>query len=134
LTANAVGGAPRSKRVQDHRLDVRRYHKQQDRYSFREHPSPFSDKTLANFFTTIKMASTPGEASKNFLVGGTMAFKSLLDPSFTYRNAASTDVRLTFDRIRREQRERRRQAELQEPERMGVRANASRADEVRVPN
>ena len=69
----------------------------------------------------------------NYLVGGTMAFKSLLDPSFTYRNAVSTDVRLTFDRIRRELRERRRQAEHQEPERMGVRANALRAGEARLP-
>ena len=34
-----------------------------------------------------------------------MAFKSLLDPTFTYRNAANTDVRLTFDRIRRELRD-----------------------------
>lgn len=32
-----------------------------------------------------------------------MAFKSLLDPTFTYRNAANTDVRLTFERARREQ-------------------------------
>ena len=34
-----------------------------------------------------------------------MAFKSLLDPTFTYRNAANTDVRLTFERARREQQE-----------------------------
>jgi hypothetical protein len=33
-----------------------------------------------------------------------MAFKSILDPSFKYRNSASTDVRKTFERIRREQR------------------------------
>jgi hypothetical protein len=32
-----------------------------------------------------------------------MAFKSLLDPTFTYRNSANTDVRLTFERVRREQ-------------------------------
>jgi hypothetical protein len=32
-----------------------------------------------------------------------MPFKSLLDPSFTYRNAANTDVRLTFERVKREQ-------------------------------
>jgi len=32
-----------------------------------------------------------------------MPFKSLLDPSFTYRSAANTDVRLTFERARREQ-------------------------------
>ena len=32
-----------------------------------------------------------------------MPCKSLLDPSFTYRNAANTDVRLTFERVRREQ-------------------------------
>jgi hypothetical protein len=61
-----------------------------------------------------------------------MAFKSLLDPSFTYRNAASTDVRLTFERIRREQRDRRRQAAQQEAEGMGVLANASRGDEARA--
>ena len=80
------------------------------------------------------MESTPGEASEELLGGGTMAFKSLLDPSFTYRNAASTDVRLTFDRIRREQRERekRRQAEQQQAERMGVLANAVRTDEARA--
>ena len=61
-----------------------------------------------------------------------MAFKSLLDPSFTYRNSASTDVRLTFDRIRREQREKRRQAEQQQAERIGVLANVSRTDEARA--
>jgi hypothetical protein len=33
-----------------------------------------------------------------------MAFKSILDSDFKYRNAASTDVRKTFERIRREQR------------------------------
>ena len=33
-----------------------------------------------------------------------MRFKSILDPDFKYRNAASTDVRKTFERIRREQR------------------------------
>ena len=33
-----------------------------------------------------------------------MAFKSILDSNFKYRNAASTDVRKTFERIRREQR------------------------------
>lgn len=33
-----------------------------------------------------------------------MSFKSILDPDFKYRNAASTDVRETFERIRREQR------------------------------
>jgi hypothetical protein len=32
-----------------------------------------------------------------------MGFKSILDPEFKYRNAASTDVRKTFERIRREQ-------------------------------
>ena len=78
------------------------------------------------------MESTPGEASEELLGGGTMAFKSLLDPSFTYRNAASTDVRMTFDRIRREQREKRRQAEQQQAQRIGVLANVSRTDEARA--
>ena len=31
-------------------------------------------------------------------------FKSLLDPDFKYRNSASTDIRKTFERVRREQR------------------------------
>ena len=30
--------------------------------------------------------------------------KSILDPQFKYRNAASTDIRKTFERIRRERR------------------------------
>ena len=39
----------------------------------------------------------------------TMAFKSLLDPDFQYRSAANTDVRETFERVRREQRLRKEQ-------------------------
>jgi len=37
-----------------------------------------------------------------------MSFKSILDPEFKYRNAASTDVRKTFERIRKERWNRRR--------------------------
>ena len=33
-----------------------------------------------------------------------MSFKSILDPEFKYKNAASTDLRKTFERIRKEQR------------------------------
>jgi hypothetical protein len=32
-----------------------------------------------------------------------MAFKSVFDPAFKYRTAVSTDIRQTFERIRREQ-------------------------------
>ena len=31
-----------------------------------------------------------------------MAFRSILDKDFKYRNASSTDVRRTFERVRRE--------------------------------
>jgi hypothetical protein len=37
-----------------------------------------------------------------------MGFKSILDPEFKYRNAASTDVRKTFERIRKERLEQER--------------------------
>jgi hypothetical protein len=33
-----------------------------------------------------------------------MGFKSVFDPDFKYRGADTTNVRLTFERIRREQR------------------------------
>jgi hypothetical protein len=59
-----------------------------------------------------------------------MAFKSLLDPSFTYRNAASTDVRLTFDRIRREQRQHLRQRASEAT--IAVLADAARTTEGEV--
>jgi len=36
--------------------------------------------------------------------GGDMTFRSVFNKSFKYRNAQSTDIRLTFQRIRREQR------------------------------
>lgn len=39
-----------------------------------------------------------------------MAFKSVYDPDFKYRSAVSTDVRLTFERIRQEQQEAQRLA------------------------
>ena len=46
-----------------------------------------------------------------------MAFKSVLDPKFKYRNAISTDVRKTFERARREQ-------QLQQQSRSDQQANA----------
>ena len=45
-----------------------------------------------------------------------MSFRSILDPEFKYRNAASTDVRKTFERIRREQRLVQQPAPSKEPE------------------
>ena len=39
-----------------------------------------------------------------------MTFKSVFDPDFKYRGADTTDVRLTFERIRREQRKAQRAA------------------------
>lgn len=42
-----------------------------------------------------------------------MVFKSVLDPDFNYRNAASTDIRLTFERIRREQEGRSRNSKVE---------------------
>jgi len=36
-------------------------------------------------------------------VEGDDAMKSILDPSFKYTNSASTDIRKTFARVRREQ-------------------------------
>jgi hypothetical protein len=43
-----------------------------------------------------------------------MAFKSILDPDFKYRDSKSTDVRKTFARIRREQRLAQRRQENQQ--------------------
>jgi hypothetical protein len=40
-----------------------------------------------------------------------MAFKSILDKTFKYRNAVSTDVRHTFERVKREQRLRQKSGE-----------------------
>lgn len=40
-----------------------------------------------------------------------MGFKRIYDPDFKYRSADSTDVRLTFERIRREQRKAQRALE-----------------------
>lgn len=39
-----------------------------------------------------------------------MRFKSVFDPDFKYRGADTTNVRLTFERIRREQRRAQRAA------------------------
>jgi hypothetical protein len=42
-----------------------------------------------------------------------MAFKHVFDPQFKYRSADMTDVRLTFQRIRREQRKAERAAAVE---------------------
>ena len=56
-----------------------------------------------------------------------MAFKSVLDPKFKYRNALSTDVRKTFERARREQQlERERRAEQQANAKIVVKITAVR--------
>lgn len=63
-----------------------------------------------------------------------MKYKSILDPNFKYRNSLSTDVRKTFERIRREQRLVQQPAPSKEPENrakvvatigQGVRRNAA---------
>lgn len=40
--------------------------------------------------------------------------KSILDPTFKYTNAANTDIRATFRRIRKEQAEQAKQAEAEQ--------------------
>jgi hypothetical protein len=56
-----------------------------------------------------------------------MAFKSVLDPQFKYRNAVSTDLRKTFERIRREQElQRERAAEKQADAKVVVQITAVR--------
>jgi hypothetical protein len=56
-----------------------------------------------------------------------MAFKSVLDPQFKYRNAVSTDLRKTFERIRREQElQRERAAEKQADGKVVVQITAVR--------
>lgn len=50
------------------------------------------------------------------------ARKSLLDPTFVYRNAANTDVRLTFERVRRDQAQ--RESDATQVVRMTVERNA----------
>ena len=63
-----------------------------------------------------------------------MKYKSILDPNFKYRDSRSTDLRKTFERVRREQRLSRQQAPSQEPENrakvvatigQGIRRNAA---------
>lgn len=44
-----------------------------------------------------------------------MTFKTVFDPRFKYRRADFTDVRLTFARIRRAQRNAQRRAEAEAP-------------------
>lgn len=61
----------------------------------------------------LPFARNFGNGFVNFLFDGlaflrhsehNMAFKSLLDPTFRYWDSRTTDVRRTFERIRREQR------------------------------
>ena len=44
-----------------------------------------------------------------------MAFKSILDRQFKYHNAVSTDIRKTFERIRREQQLEREHRDQKQP-------------------
>jgi hypothetical protein len=49
-----------------------------------------------------------------------MKYKSILDPKFKYRDSRSTDVRKTFERVRREMRlAQQQQAPSSEPENRG---------------
>jgi len=56
--------------------------------------------------------------------GQQMAFKSVLESKFKYRNAVSTDVRKTFERARREQ-------QLAKQRRAGQQANAKTPSPIR---
>ena len=66
-----------------------------------------------------------------------MAFKHVFDPQFKYRSADATDVRLTFQRIRREQRKAERAAEVEADRkvvaRIGVSAGRSQVKEKQNP-
>jgi hypothetical protein len=54
-----------------------------------------------------------------------MTFKSILDANFKYRNAASTDLAKTFERIRREQRQVAPANQSQSAERPGAKVVAT---------
>jgi hypothetical protein len=58
-----------------------------------------------------------------------VAFKSIFDPDFKYRSANSTDVRLTFERIRREQRRAQRKADADVVTETAAQTPARRPDE-----
>ena len=66
-----------------------------------------------------------------------MAFKHLLDPQFKYRSADMTDVRLTFQRIRRDQRKAERataaEAESKVVARIGVSGGRTQLKESQNP-
>lgn len=61
-----------------------------------------------------------------------VAFKSILDPDFKYRNAASTDLRKTFERIKRAQRSSEEAASKRENEHDGAKVVAAIGQRRRV--
>ena len=73
-------------------------------------PRSASRNALALESYSCLSASTKAHSAEQ---EGVMAFKTVFDADFKYRSADATDIRLTFARIRREQRNAQRQDEAE---------------------